>query len=112
MTRGDIHYVILPEPPPKPPPGTPAPPAQTVQYGPRPCVIAEFNGGNANLSTVLIVPITGHQKHTFPYSLFLQPSQINCLDKPSTLLTHQLRAVDKRDVRQRIGRLDPADLRR
>jgi mRNA-degrading endonuclease toxin of MazEF toxin-antitoxin module len=110
MTRGDIHFVILPVPPqPTQPGGQPA--ANTVQQGPRPCVIAEFNGGNQNLSTVLVVPVTGNQKHNWPYSFFVQPSQVNGLDRPSTVLIHQLRAVDKRIVQRRIGRLDPADLR-
>jgi len=110
MNRGDIHFVMLPVPPPKPQPGSPPPPAQHVQFGPRRAVIVQHSNSTANLTTVLIVPITKNQKRAFQHSFFISPSTGNGLDLPSTVLTHQLRVVDKNDVQKRLGRLDPKDL--
>ena len=102
MQRGDIYHVNLPI---KPLPG--ASPLGHVQSGPRPAVIVQHGGGSPNLSTVLIVPITGSQKKQFQYSLFVQPSPTNGLTVPSTILTHQLRAVDKSLITDYKGKLDP-----
>ncbi len=104
MQRGEIYDVLLPV---KPPPGTPA---GHVQYGPRPAVIVQHGGGCPELGTVLIVPITGSQKMAFKHSLFVQPSAANGLFLPSTILTHQLRAIDKTHVSTLRGRLDPVEL--
>jgi mRNA interferase MazF len=110
MNRGDIHFVMLPVPPPQNL-GTPTAPPTHVQFGSRPCVIVQHGGSTANLSTVLIVPITGNQRHTFPHSLQVQPSPQNGLDRPSTILTHQLRTADKAAVGKRLGRLEAAIMR-
>jgi mRNA-degrading endonuclease toxin of MazEF toxin-antitoxin module len=107
MQRGDIHHVMLPLPPQATPGATASPSTPThVQYGPRPCVIIQHSSITANLTTVLVIPITGNQRHQFPCSIFVDPSGENGLTVKSTILTHQLRVVDQRQVRERKGRLE------
>jgi mRNA-degrading endonuclease toxin of MazEF toxin-antitoxin module len=111
MNRGDIHLVMLPVPPAPPKPGDPPQPKTHVQLGPRPCVVVQYGGSTANLSTVLVIPITGNQRHRFPHSLQISPSLENGLDRPSTILTHQMLTADKSAVGRRLGKLEAAIMR-
>jgi len=97
MLCGEVWLVELPQPS-----GAPG----HEQFGTRPAVIAQNDIITTNLSTVLIVPITGNRRVSFEGSFWIDPSPANGLDRPSTALTHQLRAIDKGRFRRMIGKLE------
>ncbi|MGH7564887.1 MAG: type II toxin-antitoxin system PemK/MazF family toxin [Gemmatimonadota bacterium] len=105
MKRGDVYVVALHEPDSINP--------SHVQAGNRPAIIVQVNDATNALQTVTLVPLTGRLKaRRFPYSVEVQPSILNALDRPSVALTHQIVTVDKRDLVRKIGELDSADLER
>src|SRR2546421_12966592 len=67
----------------------------------RPAVVISNDHMNELAATVLVMPITtGH----FPYYHWipLQPPE-GGLKKPSTIVTEQIRAIDKQRLRRRLG---------
>jgi mRNA-degrading endonuclease toxin of MazEF toxin-antitoxin module len=95
MNRGDIVLVRLPPP---------AGPSGTEQFGTRPAVVVQDEGDFGNLSTVLIVPLTSRLSVAqFPSTFAISPSAANGLDVESVVLTHQLRAIDRRRIQRVIG---------
>ncbi len=63
----------------------------------------------AQLPTVLVIPLTSQTATTrFPATLPIQPDAQNGLSVPSVALIFQMRVVDKRFIKERLGRLDPA----
>jgi len=97
MNRGDIVRVQLPRP---------AGPSGTEQFGARPAVVVQTEENIANLSTVLIVPLTSNLGAArFPGSFTVSPTGTNGLEVESVVLTHQLRAIDQRRIQRVIGRL-------
>lgn len=102
MKRGDVVRVELPRPE-----GSPG----KEQFGSRPAIVLQDDRDIANLSTVLIVPLTSRLAATrFPGSFTVSPTGANGLDTESVVLTHQLRAIDRGCIRGVIGRLDSNDL--
>ncbi|MCL4191072.1 MAG: type II toxin-antitoxin system PemK/MazF family toxin [Thermoguttaceae bacterium] len=98
MKRGDIVLVKLP--PPAGPPGR-------EQFGDRPAIVVQEDPLNANLSTVLIVPLTSRLSAAhLPGSFTVSPTHTNGLDVKSVVLSHQLRAIDRRRIQRVIGSLD------
>ncbi|CAG1007241.1 MAG: type II toxin-antitoxin system PemK/MazF family toxin [Candidatus Methanoperedens sp.] len=62
--------------------------------------------GLEKLPTVLIVPLTSKLKAAdFPFSFLIEPDQINNLDVASVALVFQLRAIDKRRLKTKIGKI-------
>lgn len=97
MKRGDIVLVKLP--PPAGPPGR-------EQFGDRPAIVVQEDPSNANLSTVLIVPLTSRLPAAhLPGSFTVSPTDTNGLDVKSVVLSHQLRAIDRRRIQRVIGSL-------
>jgi mRNA-degrading endonuclease toxin of MazEF toxin-antitoxin module len=97
MNRGDIVRVQLPPP---------AGPSGREQFGTRPAIVVQDEANFANLSTVLIVPLTSRLSAArFPGSFIVSPTETNGLDVESVVLTHQLRAIDRRRIQRVIGRL-------
>lgn len=81
------------------------------QAGTRPAVIVQAAKFNRQLSTVLIVPLTSKvAAQAFPATFLIRPDAENHLRLPSVVLVFQLRAIDKRRLRQKIGRLSAAHL--
>lgn len=102
MKRGDVVRVELPRPQ-----GSPG----KEQFGSRPAIVLQDDRYIANLSTVLIVPLTSRLAAArFPGSFAISPTGANGLDVESVVLTHQLRAIDRGRIRGVIGRLDGNDL--
>lgn len=102
MNRGDIVRVQLP---------APAGPSGREQFGTRPAVVVQDERDFANLSTVLIVPLTSRVSAArFPGSFIVAPTDTNGLDVESVVLTHQLRAIDRRRIQRLIGRLADAHM--
>ena len=97
MNRADIVLVQLPPP---------AGPSGREQFGTRPAIVVQDESNFATLSTVLVVPLTSRLSAArFPGSFTLSPTNTNGLDAESVVLTHQLRAIDRRRIQRVIGRL-------
>jgi mRNA interferase MazF len=97
MKQGDIHWVELP------------PPAGREQAGRRPAIIMQSEQFTNRLPTVLVVPLTSRLATLrFPATVLIQPDAQNGLSVPSVALVFQMRVVDKRAVKERIGTLNPA----
>jgi mRNA interferase MazF len=97
MNRGDVVLVQLPPP---------AGPSGREQIGTRPAIVVQDESRFISLSTVLIVPLTSRLSAArFPGSFAVSPTDTNGLDVESVVLTHQLRAIDRRRIERVIGRL-------
>jgi len=98
MNRGDIVRVQLPRPAGRP---------GREQFGTRPAVVLQDEKKFANLSTVLIVPLTSNLSAAhFPGAFTVLPTPTNGLSVESVVLTHQLRVIDRHRIQQVIGQLD------
>ena len=98
MARGDVFLVELP-----PQPGA----GGREQAGRRPAIAVQTDATSTSLPTLMIVPMTGQLTALrFPHTIRVEPSEANGLSQPSVLLVFQLRAVDRRRVLDRIGRLE------
>ena len=81
------------------------------QAGARPAVIAQAPQFENQLPTVLIVPLTSQlAAQSFPGTFLIHPDSQNGLTMISVALVFQLRAIDKRRLKRRIGRLSDSDL--
>jgi len=97
MRRGDVVRVELPRPV-----GT----AGREQFGMRPAIVVQDEAAATNAPTVVIVPLTSSLSAArFAGSFTISPSATNGLDVESVVLTHQVRAIDKRRVEGVIGRV-------
>jgi len=104
MKRGDVVRTQLPRPA-----GTPG----TEQFGTRPAIIVQDRPNDARFSTVLIVPVTSKMAAArVPGTLVVTPSSTNGLSVQSVILTHQVRAIDRRRIEAVMGRLVDEDLAR
>lgn len=98
MQEGDIYFVEIPLS------------RGHEQAGLRPAIIVQAVGFE-KLPTVLIVPLTSKLKAAdFPFTFIIEPDQSNNLDVASVALVFQLRAIDKRRLKNKIGRIGEAKL--
>ena len=73
------------------------------QGGSRPAII--LSDTETNIS--IIIPLTSNlQSLRFPYSLEIRPNKSNGLASISSALIFQIRAIDKKRLKRRIGDLD------
>jgi len=85
--------------------------AGKTQAGERPAVIVHNEPSLSSLPVVLVVPFTSQLAAArFAGTLTVQPDGLNGLSLPSVALVFQLGAQDKRNLRQRLGELDPATM--
>ena len=71
----------------------------------RPAVVISNDHMNELAATVLVMPVTtGH--FSYYHWIPLQPPE-GGLVKPSSIVTEQIRAVDKRRVKRRLGAVSP-----
>jgi len=83
------------------------------QAGTRPAIIVQVPRFKKRLLTTLIVPLTSRlTAQTFPGTFLIHPDSKNNLSMVSVALVFQLRAIDKRRLRRRIGRLSAPHLAR
>jgi mRNA interferase MazF len=76
------------------------------QAGIRPAIVVQAPQFENRLPTVLIVPLTSRlTAQTSPGTLTIQADADNNLTMTSVALVFQLRAIDKRRLKRRIGRL-------
>jgi len=98
MARGDILRVDLPTSP-----GN----LMHEQVGSRPAIVVQTDITDVNLPTTVIIPMTSNLNALrYPHTFRIDPSNLNGLIKPSVLLVFQLRAIDKRRLGEKIGRLE------
>lgn len=99
MEIGDVYTVEIP------------PSNGHEQAGARPAIIAQAPKFGDRLPTVLIVPLTSRlTAQSFPGTFLVQPDSDNNLNTTSVALVFQLRAIDKRRIKRRLGRLNAAHL--
>ncbi len=95
MQRGDIVLVDLPQA---------AGVSGHEQMGTRPALVVHNDTTSANLSVIMIVPMTSNlMAQSFAHTILIQPSKQNGLSTPSVILIFQLRAIDKRRIVKKIG---------
>ena len=94
VKRGDIFYADL------------SPVVGSEQGGVRPVLIVQNDVGNKFSPTVIIAAITSQiNKAKLPTHLEITADEYG-LSKDSVILLEQIRTIDKRRLRERIGRLD------
>ncbi|MEK6681513.1 MAG: type II toxin-antitoxin system PemK/MazF family toxin [Nitrospirota bacterium] len=93
MKEGDIYLVEIPAS------------GGHEQAGLRPAIIVQSTNLE-KLPTVLIVPLTSKIKAAdFPFTFIIEPDEFNNLDVSSVVLVFQLRAIDKRRIKNKLGEL-------
>jgi mRNA interferase MazF len=76
----------------------------------RPAVIISNNHMNELAATVLVMPITAG-RYSYYHWIALEPPE-GGLKKASSIVTEQIRAVDKRRVKRRLGTVTAATMAR
>jgi mRNA interferase MazF len=96
VKRGDIFYADL------------SPVIGSEQGGVRPVLIVQNDVGNKYSPTVIAAAITSQiNKAKMPTHIEISAAEYG-LNKDSVILLEQIRTIDKRRLREKIGRLDKA----
>lgn len=96
MMRGDIYYADL------------SPVVGSEQGGVRPVLIIQNDIGNKHAPTVIVAAITSQiDKSKLPTHINLPANRFG-LAKNSVVLMEQVRTLDKRRLKERVGRVDEA----
>ena len=94
VKRGDIFYADL------------SPVVGSEQGGTRPVLIVQNDTGNRHSPTVIAAAITSQTgKARLPTHINIVGSSVG-LSKDSVILLEQIRTIDKRCLREHMGRLD------
>ena len=94
VRRGEIYYADL------------SPVVGSEQGGMRPVLIVQNDTGNRYSPTVIAAAITSRTgKARLPTHIELQARRVG-LTKDSVVLLEQIRTLDKRRLREQVGRLD------
>lgn len=95
ISRGDLYSACL------------DPVVGSEQGGIRPVLVIQNDVGNRHSPTVIVLAITGQvNKARLPTHVPV-PADGNGLQKDSVILAEQIRTLDKRRLRERIGTLPP-----
>lgn len=98
IKRGEIYYADL------------SPVVGSEQGGVRPVLIVQNDIGNKFSPTVIAAAITS-QKDKSALPTHIEVDAINCgLAKDSVVLLEQVRTIDKRRLKEKMGSLDTADM--
>ncbi|MBR5089062.1 MAG: type II toxin-antitoxin system PemK/MazF family toxin [Ruminiclostridium sp.] len=100
IRRGEIYYADL------------SPVVGSEQGGIRPVLIVQNDIGNKHSPTVIAAAITSQREKTkLPTHISLDA--VNCgLAKDSVVLLEQVRTLDKKRLKERMGELDSKDMQR
>ena len=94
IQRGDIYYADL------------SPVVGSEQGGLRPVLIVQNDTGNRHSPTVIAAAITSQiNKAKLPTHIELEANSYG-LSKNSVVLLEQIRTIDKRRLRERMGKVD------
>lgn len=100
VRRGDIYYADL------------SPVVGSEQGGIRPVLIVQNNVGNRFSPTVIAAAITSQkEKANLPTHIQVQ-STASGLARDSIVLLEQIRTIDKKRLKEHMGRLDDASMNR
>lgn len=100
IQRGDIFYADL------------SPVIGSEQGGIRPVLVIQNNAGNKYSPTVIAAAITAQiNKAKLPTHIEISAEEYG-LSKDSVILLEQIKTIDKRRLRSRIGRADKALMKR
>ena len=81
------------------------------QQGVRPAIMVQTSENIEKVPTVLIVPFTTQIKAAnFPFTFVVEPDSNNNLTSTSVALVFQLRAIDKKRMKSKIGSLNPYNM--
>ncbi len=95
VKRGDVYYADL------------SPVVGSEQGGTRPVLIVQNDTGNRHSPTVIAAAITS-QRNKAKLPTHIELSGRSCgLSKDSVILLEQIRTIDKRRLKERMGKLDP-----
>ena len=98
VKRGDIYYADL------------SPVVGSEQGGIRPVLIIQNNVGNKYSPTVIAAAITSRMSKTrLPTHIDIYADEVG-LQKDSVILLEQIRTLDKRRLKERMGHLDDATM--
>lgn len=98
VKRGEIYYADL------------SPVVGSEQGGIRPVLIVQNDVGNKHSPTVIAAAITSKQEKTkLPTHISVQASSCG-LAKDSVVLLEQVRTLDKRRLKERMGELDSGSM--
>ena len=95
INRGELYYADLTEG------------IGSEQSGCRPVVIVQNDIGNFFSPTTIIVPLTSKIKTNMPTHINVEIPE---LTRKSTILTEQVRTIDKSRLKEYIGKLNAADI--
>ncbi len=98
VKRGDIYYADL------------SPVIGSEQGGVRPVLIVQNDVGNKYSPTVIAAAITSRlEKNKLPTHIEVNASDCG-LSKNSVVLLEQVRTIDKKRLREKMGALDTSDM--
>ncbi len=94
MARGDVLLVTLPES------------NRREEKGTRPAIAVQTDVAVSPM--LMVVPVTSSlEASRFPFTVRIEPSQINGLTLLSIAMIFQLRAIDPKRIVRKIGELEP-----
>lgn len=100
IKRGDMYYADL------------SPVVGSEQGGVRPVLVVQNNIGNKYSPTIIVAAITSKiNKAKLPTHIEIEATKFG-LPKDSVVLLEQIRTIDKKRLRERIGKLDEKTMRR
>ena len=96
--RGHLYYANL------------DPTVGSEQAGYRPVLIIQNNTGNRHSPTVIVASVTskGKLKANLPTHCYI--NRIGSCKQPSVVMLEQIRTIDKRRLREHMGKLDDAHM--
>jgi len=93
VKRGEIYYADL------------SPVIGSEQAGVRPVLIVQNDVGNKFSPTIIAIAITSKQKVKLPTHIEIEGTKYG-LDKDSVILAEQIRTLDKKRLREKVGKVD------
>ncbi|MBV1820935.1 type II toxin-antitoxin system PemK/MazF family toxin [Clostridium cochlearium] len=100
VKRGDIYYASL------------SPVVGSEQGGIRPVIVIQNDVGNRYSPTVIVAAITSQiNKAKLPTHVEISSEEYG-LNKDSVVLLEQIRTLDKRRLKEKIGRMTNGDMRK
>lgn len=77
------------------------------QGGRRPCLVVQTNVGNHAARTFIVIPFTSPKiRRLHKHQVFVPSSKSNGLKKDSKLKTDQIRVIDRKRLKRKMGELE------
>ena len=77
------------------------------QSGSRPVLVIQNNKGNKHSPTIITAPMTSHRKNNLPTHVIIKSNECQGLKKDSVVLLEQIRTLDKRRLKFKLGSIGP-----